>query len=312
MNANLPVKLVDLDEAKIISISQADSWLTCQRKWLFSYGFKKQSKNISRSLSIGILTHDLLAVFYSAIKEGLSVADAYQETMGRLSTLFLEGSYSVEVFTIVQLLVSRYIEQDNLATGTKILAVEEDFFLPINNDYWYGCRLDLLVEATQGNRKGQVLLIDHKTTYDFYTDTALKLNPQMPKYVTAVRFSGYPVAEAYLNQIRTRFSANVIGNKANSDLFKRSPVGITQDKVKSALTHQMVTSERIIEAMRKPLDLLEQECIPVQNNMICKNCPFQDPCIMMEEGMSAGKALGSNYVAKTSGFKIEAKAEDNG
>lgn len=308
----MTVTPVSLDDARIISISQADAWLTCQRKWLLSYGFKKQSKTPSRSLSLGVLTHELLQSFYEGIKEGFSVTDSRQLAMKKLTDLYMTGQYSVNVFSMAQLLVSRYIEQDTLATGTKILGVEEEFFLPITNDYWYGCKVDLLVEVQQGHRKGQVIMIDHKTTYDFYTDTALKINSQMPKYVTAVRFSGYPVAEAYLNQIRTRFSLTQVPNKANEDLFKRAPVGITQDRVKSSLTHQMIASERIIEAYKKPLELLEQECLPVQNNMICKNCPFSDPCIMMEEGMPAVKALGSNYVEKTSGFNFESKANEDG
>jgi hypothetical protein len=110
--------------------------------------------------------------------------------------------------------------------------------------------------------------------------------------------------------IRTRFSVNVIDNKSNDDLFKRAPVGITQERVKSSLKHQMITSERILEKLKKPLTLLEEECLPVHNEMICKNCPFQDPCIAMDEGMSADKALGANYVPKTSGFQIEARTTD--
>lgn len=312
MTVSHPEKPVNLDDARIISISQVDSWLTCERKWLFNYGFLKQSKTPSRSLSLGVLVHELLAEFYQCVKNGLSVADARQEAMGYLTRLYLEGSYSVDVFSTAQILVSRYIEQDTLATGTKIMAVEEPFFIPINNDYWYGGKIDLLVEALQGRKKGQVLLIDHKTTYDFYTDSALKLNPQMPKYAAAVRFNGYPVDEAYLNQIRTRFSLTQIPKKDDSDLFKRAPTELTQAKIRSALNHQMVASERIIEAYKKPLSLLEQECLPVRNNMICKNCPFQDPCIAMEEGMPAVKALGANYVEKTSGFQLEAKATENG
>lgn len=309
MNATHPVSL---DDASIISISQVDAFNTCLRKWLFSYGFQKQSKSLSRSLAIGIITHDLLAVFYKSIMDGASVEAAERGAMRRLTEYFKEGQHSPDILSLVHALVSRYIAQDTLATGTKILSVEEDFFIPITSDYWYGCRLDLLVEATKGSQKGNVLLIDHKTTYDFYTDSALKLNPQMPKYTAAVRYNGFPVHEAYLNQIRTRFALSVLGNKSNTDLFRRSPVGITQPRVRSSLKHQMKTSEKIVAMKKLPLELQIEECTPNQNNMICKNCPFQDPCVMMEEGMHPLKALGSNYVQKTSGFQLEAKADSDG
>lgn len=300
---NLPANTeIALNNAKIMSISRADSWTTCQRKHLFSYTFERQADHRSRSLNIGIIGHDVLAVFYSAIMEGLSVKDAEQEAMKKLTEHFARGEVDVEVLSMVHVLVSRYISQDTLATGTKILAVESDFFLPINTDYWYGMRLDLLVEATQGQQKGRILLIDHKFTYDFYTPAALKLNSQMPKYVGTVRYNGYPVEEAYLNQIRTRFAAHLVGKKSDDDLFRRDPVGITHERVRSALKHQMIASERIIERSRMPLEMQIEEALPVLNNMVCRNCPFVDPCIRMEEGVSAEKALGPGYVAKTSGF----------
>lgn len=302
MTVSPPNKPVSLDDAIVVSGSQADSWLTCERKWMFSYVFKKASVAKSRALNLGIVTHDILEVFFQAIKDGFNKEDARQLAMQKLTQLFEEGGQSADVLTTSYMLVDRYISHDTIHSNSKILEVETDFFLPINSNYWYGLRLDLLVEATVGRQKGKVLLIDHKTTYDFWSPDDLLLDPQMPKYVTAVRFSGYPVHEAYLNQIRTRFDSSKIGEKSNEDLFKRSPVGITDERVASSLHHQMVASERILNMMDKPLPLIEDSCLPTQNKMVCRMCPFKGPCIKMEDGYSATGALGSDYVAKTSGF----------
>lgn len=297
-----PNKPVNIDDAIVVSGSQADAWLTCERKWMFSYIFQKASATKSRALNLGTVTHDLLEVFFQAIKDGYSKADARQLTMQHLTKLYESDGYAADILTTAYMLCDRYIDHDTIHSNSKILEVETDFFLPINSQYWYGLRLDLLVEATVGRQKGKVLLIDHKTTYDFWSPNDLLLNPQMPKYVTAVRFSGYPVHEAYLNQIRTRFDSKKIGEKSNDDLFKRSPVGITDERVKTALHHQMVASERILEMSHKPLSLIEDNCLPVQNKMVCRNCPFVEPCIKMEDGYSATGALGNDYVAKSSGF----------
>lgn len=297
-----PNKPVDLDDAIVVSGSQADAWLTCERKWMFSYVFQKASATKSRALNLGIVVHDILEVFFQAIKDGDDKETARQKSMLKLTKLFEEGGQSADVLTTAYMLCDRYISHDTIHSNSKILEVETDFFLPINSLYWYGLRLDLLVEATVGGQKGKVLLIDHKTTYDFWQPNDLLLNSQMPKYVTAVRFSGYPVHEAYLNQIRTRFDSKKIGEKSDEDLFKRSPVGITDARAKNSLHHQMVASERIIEMSSKPLLLIEDQCLPVQNKMVCKYCPFMEPCIKMEDGYSATGALGSDYVAKSSGF----------
>jgi hypothetical protein len=269
---------------------------------MFSYVFQKASATKSRALNLGIVVHDILEVFFKAIQSGVTKLEARQATMQKLTELYETDGFAADVLTTAYMLVDRYIEFDTIHSNSKILEVETDFFLPINSQYWYGLRLDLLVEATVGRQKGKVLLIDHKTTYDFWLPNDLLLNPQMPKYVTAVRFSGYPVHEAYLNQIRTRFDSKKIGEKLDDDLFRRSPVGITEERVKSALHHQMVASERILDMMNKPLSLIEDSCLPVQNKMVCKNCPFMEPCIKMEDGYSATGALGPQFVSKKSGF----------
>ncbi len=303
----------DLNDARIISNSEVSDFLTCERKHLFSFGYSKESKHPSDSLTTGILGHEVLAEIYRAIKGGASVKEAEQDGMRLLTEILISGKYSAETVSKVQILISRYMAQDTLATGTRILEVERDFYLPINDDYWYGMRLDLLVEPLVGRLKGSVLLIDHKFTYDFYQPDNLLLNPQMPKYVGTVRYNGYPVHEAYLNMFRTRFPSHLISKKSNDDLFKRMPVGLqemNQARIRNALKTQMTASERILERRKLPLDLWQEEALPVQNNMICRSCPFKNPCIMMEADVPAEKALGGEYQSRSYGYNSE--DSDNG
>lgn len=301
---NVPTKL---DDARIISNSEVDSFLTCERKHFLSFGFNRESKHPSESLGKGILGHELLAEYYRSLQGGATKLEARQEAMKFLSKVYIKGDFSPEVLTTVQLLVSRYIENDTLATGAKILEVEKDFYLPINDQYWYGMRLDLLVQATVGRLQGQVLLIDHKFTYDFYSPDDLLLNPQMPKYVGTVRFNGYPVAEAYLNQLRTRFHSGLIPKKTDEDLFKRMPVGLgtmNQARVANAIKTQMKASERILEKRSLPLDLWFDDALPVQNKMICRSCPFKTPCQMMETNIPPAQALGGEFQKRSYGYAL--------
>lgn len=305
----IPAIPQSLDDARLISNSEVESRLTCERKHLFTYIFERESKHKSRSLNIGIVGHEILATYYKALQEGLNKSDAEQEAMKHLTKLFVAEEYPPDDLGTVHALLSRYFAQDTLAGNVKILEVETDFYLPINKDYWYGMRLDLLVEALVGSQKGRILLIDHKFTYDFYSYDDLKLNPQMPKYVVPVMQAGYDVKDAYINQIRTRFPAHLIPKKSNDDLFQRMPVGLTKERIKSALKHQMLMSERIIEFRRMPLELQIESSVPVLNKMICRNCPFKNACEMVEDGMSPDKALGPEYKQRTSGF---AKAIEDG
>lgn len=285
--------------AILISISQVQAWLDCQRKWMFSYLFEKQSDHVSTSLATGIIGHELLAIYYQAIKNGHSKFDAEQLAMKKLTEHFTAGKTDSEILAKVHGLVSRYISNDNLAE-LEILEVESDFFIPINDLFWFGARIDLLLKDT----RGRIRLVDHKFMYDFATPDALLMNSQMAKYTAALRYRGLAVVEAYLNMFRTRFKSHLLSGKTAEELFRRAPVKITEEKIQSNLDYQITASMRIIE--RRSLPILEavHECIPIQNPMMCSWCPFKEPCMKMNEGMSAVAALGTGYVPKTSGFDI--------
>ncbi len=63
--------------------------------------------------------------------------------------------------------------------------------------------------------------------------------------------------------------------------------------------------------MRKmPLEVWQEEALPVQNKMICRSCPFKNPCQMMEADMPAQKALGGEFKTRSYGYNSE--DSDNG
>ncbi len=290
--------------AKIISNSEVDAFGTCERKHLFAFGYNKEPKFLSRSLAIGVCGHEILAVFYKSIKHGMTKKQAELTTMQHLSQFYIKGTYDPDVLNLVATLISRYIPYETISTTCEVLAVEEDFYMPIRDDYWYGMRLDLLVRVLVGKERGNVMLIDHKFTYDFFTDTDLDLNPQMPKYVPAVRLSGYPVHQAYINQIRWRFSPKVITekNKTDEELFRFTSVGLTQARIRSAVKQQMMFSERILERRKLPFDLQIEESPPNQNKMVCRNCSFTKPCIMMSNEEDISGIMFTNYQDRTYGY----------
>lgn len=293
------------ENARFVSNSEVDTFLTCERKHMFAFTFNKEPKHPSRSLGIGIVGHEILAVYYKGLKDGFSKNEASQEAFRKLSQMMINNEYDSEVLSVVYALIARYVEQDTLPEFGKILSVEEDFYMPINDDFWYSMRLDLLIEMHKGNRRGQVLLIDHKFTYDFFSADDLKLNPQMPKYVPTLRYSGFPVAEAFINQLRTRYKAHLIPQKSDEELFQKSPVKITEPRIESALDQQMLISDRIVQRHRLPVAVQIREAAANLNKMICRNCPFKLPCEQMNEGQDWATVLNSAYKDRTYGYSKE-------
>lgn len=294
--------------ARIISNSEVDAWLTCENKHKFGFLWNKEPKKKSRALNIGIIGHEITAEYYRGIKAGLSKQEAYQEAMKLLTPYMMDADTQDEIDTIavLQALISRYVEQDTLAEFTEILEVEKDFYLPINQDFWYGMRLDLLVRSISGASAGNIYLVDHKFTYDFNSFDDLKLNAQMPKYIGTLRNAGVPVEDGWLNQFRTRFPAHLIGNKSNADLFQRAPVGVKPERIRSAFTQQLIASERIMARRALPTELQDLEALPVMNRMVCRNCPFTLPCTMSQEGVDIKPLMIAKYQDRTYGYNEEA------
>ena len=306
MTTDLQLIPVALGDARIVSNSEVDNFQTCQRKHLFSFILNKEPRHPGRSLSIGIIGHEILAVYYRAIKAGMAKDEAEREAIKDLTAMFVESDTDPEVLSMVHALVTRYITQDSIPATCDIIAVEEDFYLPINEEFWYGMRLDLLVKARVGRQRGNYIIVDHKFTYDFYTADDLQLNPQLPKYVSPVRFAGIPVKEGYINQLRTRFHAGLIPKKGDTDLFNRAPIKLTEERVKSSLNYQMILSKRIIDRQKLPLELQLEEAVPNLNKMVCRNCPFKQPCEMMNEGQDITRILDAHYKDRTYGYtKVE-------
>jgi len=289
--------------ATMVSNSEVDTFLTCMKKWFFAFILNKEPIKKSRSLSVGIIMHEILAEFYRGRMHGLDKQQAYQLAMVLLTKHFREAT-DFEPLSVVQALFARYIEQETLAETSEILAVEEDFYLPFTDQIWYAMRLDLLVRSLHGRSSGNVNLVDHKTTYDFYTVDDLALNPQTPKYVGALRFNGVPVEDGYLNQFRTRFPAHLIGKKTDEDLFKLSRTQTTPERIKNSFRQQVIASERIIAMRKLPRELQVQEAIPIMNRMVCRNCPFKLPCQMSEDGVHIGSVMNSQFMDRTYGYKV--------
>jgi len=288
--------------AVAISNSEVDAFNTCERKWWFYFGLNKEAKNPGRSLSIGIAGHEILAIYYSALATGSPKDLAEKLAIQRLSEMYVTQEFNPEYLLVAHALLSRYFAIDRLHEFCDILAVEEDFYLPITDKYWYAMRLDLLLKVKKGKELGNIVLMDHKFTYDFKTPAMLKLNPQMPKYVPTIQYSGIPVSQAYLNQFRTRFAGHLIEKKDNLDLFKKDDTDITPTRCQSAIEQQMIVSERIIERKNLDPELQMKESVPVRNDMVCRSCPFQDPCQMMDNGINIRGTMNTMYKKRSYGY----------
>lgn len=295
MNVTLP------SDTRVISNTEVDTFLRCQRKHYYQFLLERVPKSMGRSLTTGIIGHEVLAEYYNGIRMGLPKDEAFIQAM-KILTQYI-GNTDIAIISKVQILVSRYVEQDTIPDTCEILAVEEDYYIPFENmPFAYGMRLDLMVKSNVGASAGTIRLIDHKFVYDFYSQDDIALGGQIPKYIGTLRYNGLPVHSGAINQFRTRFEAHLVPKKLDTDLFRRDPSPVTPQRIRSALTQQIQTAERIIERRNMTPQLQESEATPVLNKMTCKSCPFTAVCIAEQNGEDVSLMLKQDYVSSTYGY----------
>lgn len=251
--------------ARLISNSEVSDFLICERKHYYAHLMKLKRKGASDALTRGIIGHEALASYYTLKMNGESEEDARRAA--RL-TLFQYLDTNQDVVYDLDRILTRYFEYSSNDDWT-LLAVEAQYGIPINDDFEYTMRLDVLAIID-----GEPTLVDHKFKYNFYTQSELDMNAQVPKYIGTLKYNGVQVERGIMNQLRYRISKD----QSDENMFKRTYVKPTPTEIRNTLKEQIVVSERIIE--RRAMDPLQQSAtaMRIMNPMICKNCPFLDLC----------------------------------
>lgn len=207
-----------------ISHSRVDGYLLCRRKDYYAYTLGLRRITESDSLAFGSAVHAVLEVFYRMIlelggkgktsavlkKQRAAFGRAALAALDKVRALYSEGFVDSERFPSLRRTIERYLEEAEpfVKKGFRVLAVEQKFALEYDSDTEsaFNFVIDLIVEDPQG----YYVIVDHKTTYDFYKDEAIELQGQIPKYIGAMRGLGYKVGYGVYNQLRSR---PLIGSK---------------------------------------------------------------------------------------------------
>lgn len=269
MLPNWAKSLNESDEMRRISNSEASAFLQCERKWYYQYALNLEPIKHSESLSRGVIGHECLAVYYEhLLVNPEDFATAEQKAQENLFKYF-QTEFETEMLSNLLKLLQRYFSVCR-DYGWKILQVERLLSVPVNDDYEYVMRLDLLVRL----RDGRVALVDHKFVYDFYPQDVIDMNVQLPKYMGALAYNDTPVDVAILNQLRHRLKK---GTMTDDELFRQSQIKPTGKRIQNIMREQFRASDQIVNLLNMP-DKGESVVLRTQNQMNCKNCPMMILC----------------------------------
>ena len=268
-----------------VSHSEVDSYLLCRRKHYYGYGLSLERISTSQSLATGTAGHRVLQVFYQHLLDLESTPEgqlerfdfALSKAKEEYELIILEGfqepANRATLFDILFHLDWGYFANEFMVrNGWTVVAVEKEFSLVYDeeNESTYPFIVDLIVRDPEGN----YVVVDHKFVYDFYTPGQTDLQPQIPKYMGALRALNYEIVYGAYNMLRTRKLKTPEASSMNYFMIMKP----NPDRVLNTFREQLGVAAEI-QAL-KELTLEEQagRAYRTANKMVCQSCSFKDIC----------------------------------
>lgn len=253
-----------------ISNSEVSTWLTCERKYYYNFDLNLAPKKYGQSLSRGLAGHKVLETFYRSLKDNSNYDKAVAAGQECLAQMMQEGYYDLEILVDIARITERYwtfAKKDNW----EILAVEAKHAIDLTDEYDYTMRIDVLARVN-----GELMPIDHKFVYDFYSLDAVNYMPQLPKYLASLRHAGVHANRAMLNMLRWRTKKDAM---LDEEMFKRIIIAPSPVVLRHHMREQIMASREIINHRKLPVEERERVVKRNMSKMNCQNCSYKDLCL---------------------------------
>jgi hypothetical protein len=273
-----------------ISNSQIISLQKCEQRFYFEHVLKIRPNQMPEPMQRGTDGHTMLEAFFKCMQDG----GTHEQCMNAVNDVLLQfiGTPSAAIYRHV------------IAFGTyvwnqpwKVVSVEESILHPID-DIQFAFTADLVVEWTEGLKKGQQFILDFKFTGQYWTDRELSVYQQLPKYIIYTNEAkGTKIRHAALVMLNTRAAVSATGN----NLFMVKWVDISKPK----LARLKLENEILIQRVKNLREIGEVDgnsdrFMRTADTYACKMCPFADDlCPMLLNDKDITKSIKRNYTHNT-------------
>ena len=285
-----------------VSHSEVDSYLLCRRKHYYGYGLSLERVSKSQALATGTAGHKVLEVFYQHLldladtAEGqlerfdLGLEKAKEEYQSILASGYEEASNRASLYdTLFHEEWGYFANEFLVRNGWVILATEQEFSLVYDEetDSRYPFVVDMIVKDPEGN----YVVIDHKFVYDFYTPGQTDLQPQIPKYIGALRALDYEIVYGAYNMVRTRKLKTPEASSMSYFMILKPNV----DRVLNTFMEQLGVAAEIQALKELPIEQQGRRAYRTANKMVCQSCSFKDICSTELNGGNTELMLKTEY-----------------
>jgi CRISPR/Cas system-associated exonuclease Cas4 (RecB family) len=287
-----------------VSHSEVDSYLLCRRKHYYGYTLSLQRVKESSALAMGTAGHTVLEAFYTAILEGKDFDTAVEVARETADNLSIE--IPANRANIFDTLFTYYFPNEPFVkAGYEILAVEKKFNLEYDeeNNMQYPFVVDLIVKSPEG----KTIVVDHKFVYDFYNYEATIMQPQIPKYVGALRALNHKIDYGMYNMIRTR----KLKEPDFASMCQLLDVKPESARVTQVFKEQISVASEIQKIKQLTTEEQESTAYRVANKMVCQSCSFLDICRTELSGGNSKLMIETEYkIRERQTFQVSEEVEN--
>jgi hypothetical protein len=261
-----------------VSYSETSTYLLCRRRHFYGYGLELERIAESDSLNEGKLAHKVLETFY---KQFVGETPDWDTAVLNAMMVFPEDWEPTERRANLMETLTTYFENEPFINqGYEVLAVEQEFNLlwDSETDSKYPFVVDLILRDPWN----QVVVVDHKTCYEFLNADTATMAPQIPLYIGALRALGYPAAYGIYNMLRTR----KIKDPRLDQQLGIMHVRPTDERVLQSFKQHANVSTDISQLKALSIEEQDAQAYRVNNMMVCNSCSFKELCI--------GELIGDN------------------
>lgn len=289
-----------------VSHSEVESYLLCKRKHWYGYGLSLKANGISQALSTGTAGHAILDTFYATILAGgahrRDQKKAFDTALSAARAKYAElvsagfSDDDPKRNSLEFILFEWYFPNEALVMeGWTILATEQEFVLEYDNSNPEDpLQYPFVVDLIALDPNGRTVVVDHKFLFEFMSYEETELQPQIPKYIGALRALKHKIDYGAYNQLRTR---RIVGTKSKAapngagptkeQMLDFLPIKPNSVRVQTVFLEQIGVSSEIQQRKNLPFELAEATSYRTANKMVCRSCDFKALCTIELTGGNA-------------------------
>jgi PD-(D/E)XK nuclease superfamily protein len=283
----------DMDDWPIFSYSQLQSWDRCMELWNYAYARNWFRKSKSIGLNRGTEVHLAMKEWYDMAILRVPKDERKKRMMTYFQGRINEHSDNFDMLKVIEkamFLTMRYVNEFAPVEdkGHRILKTEYHFTVPFRTmkgrNFILQGYIDLLTEWMD-----KLWAWDHKTMEsNFWTPVQVMMEPQTPLYTAALREQGEKVHGAIINMFNTYDYAKPQEAKTER-LFSRERSYRSDREIDTFRQEMFMSVDQLIDNYQHPRRSLRLDC---------KNCSFQEPCLMRIKGINDLPLLEAEYEQK--------------